>query len=52
MPQPKYSAGELASNGLTIAAIFMRRGRMTDTQRRRLERNTDSAKTRGGVTTD
>lgn len=47
-PKPKYTAGELAVNALTLGAGIMR-GRFTPAQKRRLERIADRAKDRGAA---
>jgi hypothetical protein len=46
-PQPRYTAGELASNTIAIAGAVLRGGRLTDKARRRIERNARAARDRG-----
>ncbi|MYW66284.1 hypothetical protein GTY65_19825 [Streptomyces sp. SID8379] len=46
-PKPKYTATEIALNGLTIGVAMVRGGNLTDRQKRRLERIKDNAQLRG-----
>lgn len=49
MPKPEYTAGEIATNTWTVGVAMLRGGRLTDRQKRRLERIRDKATVRGNT---
>jgi hypothetical protein len=49
-PKPLYTTGEIAQNTFIVGTAMLRGGRLTDRQKRRLERIRDNAMDRGGVT--